>query len=89
MLDPVTVTVEVPAAVVGGRSAAALADELRRLFVLDAFRRGEIGSGKGARLLGIGRVDFLDLCARYQIPTLQYAPGELEQEIASIRTIGH
>lgn len=89
MFDPVTVTVEVPAAVAAGRSAEVLAAELRRLVVLDAFRRGEIGSGKGAALLGIGRIDFLDLCGQHQIPTIQYGPGELERELASIRALGH
>lgn len=89
MLEPISVTVDVPAAVAGGRSPEALAAELRRLVVLDAFRRGEIGSGKGGRLLGIGRVEFIDLCAHYQIPTIQYGPGELEQELASIRTLGY
>lgn len=89
MFDPITVTVDIPAAVAGGRSAEALAEELRRLVVLDAVRRGEIGTGRGARLLGMGRIDFIDLCTQYQVPTIHYGPGELEAELASIRELGY
>lgn len=88
MLDSVTVTVEVPAVVAGTRSPAELAAELRVLAVLDAFRRGEIGSGKGGRLLGLKRVAFLDLCGQHNIPVLNVDVEDLRREIDDIHARG-
>lgn len=88
MLDSVTVTVEVPAAVAGTRSPADLAAELRVLAVLDAFRRGEIGSGKGGRLLGLGRVAFLDLCGQHNIAVLNVDVEDLRREVDDIHARG-
>ena len=51
---------------------------------LELYRMGRITSGAGARLLGVGRVDFMDLAARRGIPTLQITPSEFEAE-ATVR----
>lgn len=88
MVDSITITVDLPADITGGRSAVELAAELRELAVLEAFRRGEIGSGKGGRLLGIGRVAFLELCGRHGIPVIRYSVEDLEREVAAIEARG-
>lgn len=89
MLDTITVSVGVPTAVTGGRSPEALAEELRRLVVLDAFRRQEISAGKAARLLGLPRVAFLELCGQYDIPVIAYSVEEFGAELADIRRRGY
>lgn len=89
MLDTITISVGLPTAVTGGRSAEDLAAELRRLAVLDAFRRREIGEGKAARLLGLPRVAFLELCGRYDIPTIAYSVEDFEAELADIQRRGY
>ena len=88
MLNTVTVTVDLPAAVAGSRSPADLAVELRVLAVLDAFRRGEIGSGKGGRLLGLSRVAFLELCGEHGVPVLNVDVEDLRREVADIHARG-
>jgi predicted HTH domain antitoxin len=87
MLD-VSVSVDLPADIVGGRSPVELAAELRELAVLEAFRRGDIGSGRGGRLLGIARVAFLDLCAKHDISVLGYDAEDLRREVGDIRVRG-
>ena len=89
MLDTITVSVALPSDVAGGRSPEDLSAELFRLAVLDTFRRGEIGEGKAARLLGIPRVAFLELCGRYDIPTIAYRVEDFEAELADIRRRGY
>lgn len=88
MVDSVTVPVDLPTAIAGGRSLADLAVDLRTLAVLDAFRRGEIGSGKGGRLLGLGRVAFLELCGKHDIPVLNVDVEDLHREVADIHARG-
>lgn len=84
----VRVTVELPEAVAGDRSPDTLADEVRTLLVLERFRRGEFGSGRAARLLGIPRVVFLDLAAERGISTLGYGVDELRRELGEIPEAG-
>lgn len=88
MLDPITVTVALPADITGGRSSVELAADLRELAVLDAFRRGEIGSGRGGKLLGIGREAFLELCGKHDIPVIRYSVEDLDREVADIKARG-
>ena len=56
----------------------------REAAVLELYRLGRITSGAGAILLGIGRVEFLEIAGSRGIPTIQVAPDELEEEHAGI-----
>jgi hypothetical protein len=56
----------------------------REAAILELYRIGEIGSGRAARDLGMGRVDFLDLAGRHHISTIQTTADELEAEFASL-----
>jgi predicted HTH domain antitoxin len=48
---------------------------------LKMFELGKLSSGKAAELAGVSRVEFFDLCGRYQVPIIQYDEGELEREL--------
>lgn len=47
-------------------------EKIAQAAVLEAFREGQISSGKAAELLGITRQEFLDLLAGKQIPVCNH-----------------
>lgn len=57
----------------------------REAVVLELYRLGRITSGGGARLLGIARVEFLELAGARRIPTLQATPEEIATEVTRRR----
>ena len=57
------------------------ADQIRLMAALKMFELGKLSSGKAAELAGVSRVEFLDLCGRYQVPVFNYSPEELEAEL--------
>jgi predicted HTH domain antitoxin len=57
------------------------ADQIRLMAALKMFELGKLSSGKAAELAGVSRVEFLDLCGRYQVPVFNYSPEELESEL--------
>ena len=78
------VTIDVPPEIARGAAPGALADEALRLLVLERFRRRELSAAQCARLLGIGRVPFLELCVAHGIPVIQYDPDDFRRELANI-----
>lgn len=48
---------------------------------LKMFELGKLSSGKAAELAGVSRVEFFDLCGRYQVPIIQYDAEELKSEL--------
>ena len=57
---------------------------LRELIALELFREGRISSGKGAELLGVPKLVFIQLLARHGIPYFTESPGELVAEVAML-----
>ena len=57
----------------------------REAAILELYRMGRMTSGAASRLLGIGRVEFLDLASKRGVPTIQITPSELEAEAAARR----
>ncbi|MCP5500122.1 MAG: UPF0175 family protein [Leptospiraceae bacterium] len=55
--------------------------QIRLMAALKMFELGKISSGKAARLIGITRVDFLDMCGRYRVSIFNYPPEEAIEEI--------
>jgi predicted HTH domain antitoxin len=85
---PVRLTIEIPPEVAEGSSTLALASEARRLLILERCRSGGLSMAQAARLLGLGRVDFLDLCMEHGIDPIRYDPDDLRSEFADIRARG-
>jgi predicted HTH domain antitoxin len=58
-----------------------LESQIRLMAALKMFELGKLSSGKAAKLAGISRVEFLEMCGRYQVSVFNYAPDELEREL--------
>ena len=52
--------------------------------LLKRFRQGTVSSGKGARLLGLSRRDFLELLAREGVPLYDPTDQELQDECKAV-----
>ena len=55
--------------------------------VISLFTEEHVSSGKAARLLGIGRIEFLALLRRRGIAYIDYTPDELEEEFAAVQEL--
>lgn len=60
-----------------------LEHHIRLMAALKMFELGKISSGKAAELVGISRVEFLEICGRYGVSIFNYSPEEVEEEIKS------
>ena len=56
----------------------------RELMVLELYRRREISSGKAARLLGMGRFDFIRYSGELGIPFIDMTEEEWQAELRAI-----
>ena len=59
------------------RPASQVEDELRELIALALFREGHISSGMAAELLGMSKLQFVQLLAQHDIPYFTESPDEL------------
>ena len=66
------------------QACRAAADRAREAAVLELYRRGQLGSGRAARDLGISRLEFLDLANGHGVATIQTTTDELQEEVASL-----
>lgn len=68
-------------------------DEARRdakvAVVLDLVRRGRISRAKAAELLDLTLWDLPALLSQYRIPWFDYAPDDLERDVAALRDAEH
>lgn len=55
--------------------------------VLSLFTEDRISSGKAARLLGISRIEFLDLLRARGIAYINYTPEELAEEFEAVEKL--
>ena len=58
-----------------------LESQIRLMAALKMFELGKLSSGKAAKLAGLSRVEFLEMCGRYQVSVFNYGPDELEHEL--------
>ena len=59
----------------------------RELIVMELFRLATISSGRGAELLGMRRIDFIQRASYLGIPFLRVTEEELENEIRLGRSV--
>ena len=64
-----------------GLTRSELEQHLRLMAALKMFELGKISSGQAARLAGMCRVDFFEVCGRYRVSLFNYPPEELEAEL--------
>jgi predicted HTH domain antitoxin len=63
------------------RTPEELARDMRLYTALMLFRLKKLSSGAAAEMAGMPRVQFLDLCAEYDIPVSQITGDDLSQEL--------
>jgi predicted HTH domain antitoxin len=56
--------------------------EVRLMAALKMYELGKLSSGKAAALAGMGRLEFFDACARYEVSVFS-ADGDLASELTS------
>jgi predicted HTH domain antitoxin len=54
----------------------------REMIVFELYRRGLISSGKGAELMGISRLDFIQRASDLGIPYFRFTDDEWKAEVA-------
>ena len=57
------------------------------LIVLELYRRGKVSSGRGAELLGMSRLGFIQHASGLGIPYLRLDENELEREMELGRSL--
>jgi len=57
------------------------------LIVLGLYRRGKISSGRGAEILGLSRLDFIQHASSLGIPYLRLEERDLERELEAGRAL--
>jgi predicted HTH domain antitoxin len=62
-------------------TTAELESQVRLMAALKMFELGKLSSGKAAELAGVSRIEFLELCGRYQVSVIQYDEDDLTREL--------
>jgi predicted HTH domain antitoxin len=63
---------------------AQMEDRLRELIALELFREGRVSSGKGAELLGVSKLAFIQLLSQRGIDYFDESPEELQAEVSML-----
>ena len=61
--------------------------QLIEWLVISLFKDERISSGRAARLLGMTRLEFLDLLRRRGIAYLDYSPDEIAEELEAVQRL--
>lgn len=67
-----------------GEVAAETYERALQLIAVELYREATLTLGQGARLAGLSLSDFIDLCARLQVPILWEPERGLEAEVAAL-----
>ena len=88
-MSTLTVSLEVPRDLLGVLEVPQeqLEARLRELIALELFREGRISSGKGAELLGLSKLEFIQLLAQYRVSYFTESPEELEAEVKMLEQL--
>ena len=88
-MSSLTVSLSLPRDLLGTLDIpeAQLPNQILELLALELFRQGRISTGKGAELLGISKLDFIQILARHQIDYFTMTPAELDAEVMAVEAI--
>lgn len=64
-----------------GTTKQHLSQKLKELAALKLFQEGKISSGKASELVGISRMEFIEVLAKNNIPFFRQIPDELAEDI--------
>ncbi len=84
-----TINLELPHDLLGAInvSETGLAPRLKELIAFELFRERLISLGKGAELLGLSNVEFIQFLARHSIDYFTESPEELVAEVAALEQL--
>jgi len=82
-METITIEVELPRDLLVAMDIpmAQVGQKTKEWIVLELFREGKISSGKAGELLGIRKVEFINLLGQYAIPYLDLPPGEVASDV--------
>jgi len=70
-----------------GLSQEEIQRRISEWLVFSLFSEGKISSGKAGKLLGLTRLEFIDLLRSRGISFINYSEDELQEEIASVKKL--
>ena len=70
-----------------GFNQAKIQRNVNTWLVISLFTDGFVSSGKAGKLLGITRIEFLDLLRKRGIAYVDYSPQELDEELEAVKSL--
>src|SRR5690606_41556878 len=65
-------------------------DEIKTISLKKLYELGKISSGTASKILGIHRVDFIEMIGRYKVSVFQfYDENDLEEDVANAKSEEH
>lgn len=88
-MDTLTVALNLPRDLLGALDVPKerLAELLQTLLAVSLFREGKISTGKGAELLGISKLAFVQLLAQHGVDYFTESPEELVGDVAILNRL--
>ena len=88
-MSTLTVALELPRDLLGALEVpqTEIEPRLRELIALELFREGRISSGKGAELLGIPKVAFIQLLSRHDIDYFTESSAEVGADVEALEQL--
>ena len=87
--DSVTVQMKVPSSLLSALdvSQPELEKHLQQILVLGLIREQRISVGKGAEILGVSKLDMIQILAQQGVNYFDQTPENLEAEVAAVEDI--
>ncbi len=79
------ITLNIPEQYFIDASPLELSRRIKLYAALVMFQSGQLSVGAAAEFAEVDHLDFMLECGRYGIPVVDYAPEELESELASLQ----
>jgi predicted HTH domain antitoxin len=61
-----------------------LADDIKLMAIIKMYELGKVSLGKAAEFLKVNETDFMEMLGEYQIPSINYSPHELDEELKTV-----
>ncbi|EIJ34164.1 UPF0175 family protein [Thiothrix nivea] len=79
------ITMDIPEQFALDKTRPEIVSTLKLYAALALFQSGKLSAGAATELAGIDRYSFMAECKKHNIPTINYAPDDLDAELADFR----